>query len=83
MTQALVGAVCALLGAGSWSMLRAILRRRHAQWIGDLRPGTQVAGPGRNEVWTVLSTRLSADRGRPPTLSVELVAGAAPREALR
>lgn len=80
MSQALVGAVCALLGAGSVPTWRAVVQRRGPRWVGDLRPGTTVQGPGVNETWTVVHTALAAERGHPPTLTLELVAGAVPRE---
>jgi hypothetical protein len=75
----LLGAVSALLGAGSVPTWRAVIQRRETRWVGDLRPGTVIAGPGRNESWTVVSTSLSAERGQPPTLRLDLIAGAPPR----
>lgn len=74
LTFAVLALAIAVLGMSR--RLRGVEHRR--PWVGDLRPGMTIEGPGVNEVWTVTGVTLDMSRGSTPTMRVDMVAGAPP-----
>lgn len=72
--------VVVLLAFAVLSVSRRVRQlERGSRWIGDLRPGTVVHGPG-GETWSVVAATLSAERGQTPSMRLDLIAGAIPKE---